>query len=89
MIKATAYFIFSCRHHAAIGQLCAATCETPDLPLHSIGKGIKRLSDEHRDSGSVIDNALAVRHLDQSERLNTHSPRLHIAHRHRLRGFLH
>ena len=88
MINGPSKSYLSCRRHAAAGHLRAAARKTPDLSLHSIGKGIKRLSGEHHDSGFVIDNALTVRHLDLSGRLNTHSPRLHIAHRHRLRGFL-
>jgi len=88
MIDKTSYFIFSCRRHAAAGHLRVAVYKTPDLSLHSAGRGIKTLAVKRHDSDFVIGNALTVRHLDQSERLNTHSPRLHIAQRHRLRGFL-
>jgi len=88
MINRTSYLNFSCRCHAVVGHLRAAACEAPKLPLRSIGKGIKRLSGEHHDSGFLIDNARTMRHLGRLERLNTHSPRLHIANRHRLRGFL-
>jgi len=88
MINRTFSFDISCRRHTAAGQLRATAPKTPDLPLHSIGKGIKIRAGERNDSAFVTHNALTVRHLDPSERLNTHSSRLLIANRHRLRGFL-
>ena len=88
MINGASAFIFSCRHHAVGGQLRAGVPETLDLPIHLIDRRVKILSGEHSGSGFVTDNALTVRHLDPDGRLNTHSPRLHIAQRHRLRGFL-
>jgi len=88
MINRASYLIFSCRLNTAVGQLCVAAWKTPNLSLHSIGKGNKRPSTEHHYSGFVIDNALTRRHLDQTAQSNPHRPRNHIANRHRLRGFL-
>ena len=89
MINRTSGFnCFSCRHHAAAGHLRAATCETLDFPLHSIDKGVKIPNGACHDSGFITDNAFTTRHLNPSGRLKAHSPRLLIAKRHRLRGFL-